>query len=35
MGDVHFLFAHPLVLGVEGNNARVRDPAVAGAEENV
>ena len=39
MSDDHFLFTHPLVLGVEGNaafdNARVRDPAVAGAEENV
>jgi hypothetical protein len=39
MSDIHFLFAHPLVFGVEGNaafdNARVRDAAVAGAEESV
>jgi hypothetical protein len=44
MGDVVLIFlsAVPLVFGVEGNAAfdnarvaRVRDPAVAGAEENV
>jgi hypothetical protein len=39
MSDVHFLFAHPPVFGVEGNaafdNARVRDAAVVRAKESI